>query len=223
MKKLHINENQLKIVVEKLMINEAMLDDFSLDTMKSLTSFNAKLKYCKQMLGYPIGKGSSRIVFQIDDEKVLKLAYNNKGVAQNEVEADWGAQGYGVLPTLFENDDDGEYIITEYVLPAKLKDFQQCLGITFQEFIDFITVRYNAYCRNGLQKHTNMSNERFEELCENNEWLDNFQDYQSSYGLPYGDLTMIQNYGMTIRNGEAIIVLLDSGLNDQVWNTHYKR
>lgn len=61
---------------------EAAMDGFSLEQLSNIRSFRDRLAYCKQMLGPSIGKGSSRIVFQIDDEKVLKLAMNGKGVAQ---------------------------------------------------------------------------------------------------------------------------------------------
>lgn len=40
------------------------------------------------MLGNPIGNGSSRMVFQISDERVLKVAKNAKGIAQNEAEGE---------------------------------------------------------------------------------------------------------------------------------------
>lgn len=61
-----------------------MMDGFSFETLTSLSSYKKRIAYCKQMLGQPIGNGSSRIVFQISDERVLKVAKNQKGIAQNE-------------------------------------------------------------------------------------------------------------------------------------------
>ena len=200
------------------------MDGFSTEKLSSLNSFRQRVLYCKEMLGNPIGRGSSRIVFQIDDEKVLKLAMNPKGIAQNEVEGDWGASNnYGdSVPKLFYVDDDNYYfIITEFVLPAKPKDFEVALGISFEEFCDFVKYRYNSYCRNGRQTRTRMTDERFEELCENSEWLYDFQIYLGDYQPPFGDLVVIGNYGMTQRDGDATIVLLDSGLTDEVYNNYY--
>ena len=123
-----VSENQIK------QINEAMNDTFSYEELGNIRALSKRVAYCKQHLGNPIGNGSSRMVFQIDDEKVLKLAKNQKGIAQNNVEADWGAQNYGVLPNLYKVADDDSYLVTEYVLPAKPQDFQVCLGMSFEDF-----------------------------------------------------------------------------------------
>ena len=77
-----LNSSQIK------QLNEAMDNTFSFDELSSIKALSKRVLYCKQHLGNPIGNGSSRMVFQIDDEKVLKLAKNRKGLAQNNVEAD---------------------------------------------------------------------------------------------------------------------------------------
>lgn len=216
MKKIKINESQFN-----LLINEAAMNGFSVQELANMKSFNNRVNYCKKMLGNYIGNGSSRIVFQIDDEKVLKLAKNNKGIAQNEAEADWGAQGYDVLPKLYEVDDEYKYIISEFVLPSKPQDFKQCLGIDFNEFCQFVTFQYNAYARRPYR--CNMNKERFNELYEKVEWLQWFVSYMGDYQLPLGDLIRIQNYGLTYRFNQPMIVLLDSGLTEEVFNDYYRR
>lgn len=40
------------------------------------------------------------------------------------------------------------------------------------------------------------------------------------YQLPYADLVRIANYGLTYRFDEPMIVLLDSGLTDEVYNNY---
>lgn len=215
----------MKIILNEGHINtvcllEAMKEGFSIETLKSLPSFAKKRAYCKQMLGNSIGKGSSREVYQIDDEKILKLAMNNKGIAQNEVEADWGLQNYGVVPKLFDSDDDGLFIIAEYVLPAKEADFQHCFNMNFNDFCRFIAGCCNLYLskpiRYGLDSKT-VTN-----LCNSNQQLYSFMMYITDYQPPYGDVTAIRNYGLTQRNNQPTIVLLDSGLNNEVWNDFYK-
>ena len=47
-----------------------------LPEFRNIKSFNGKVKYAKERLGTPIGSGTGRIVFDIDGEKVLKLAKN---------------------------------------------------------------------------------------------------------------------------------------------------
>jgi len=90
-----------------------------------------------------VGEGSGRLVFQIDDEKVLKLAKNQAGVAQNKQEsrAVIGKKYPGLFPKVFREMSDlrgYSYIVSEYVLPATMDDFTSCLGISYPTFDAFI-------------------------------------------------------------------------------------
>ena len=207
---------------QKKMLTEAMDDTFSFDELSNLRSFNARFKYCTQHLGKHIGKGSSRATFQIDDEKVLKLAWNEKGVAQNVEEE--RAYGDDIFPIVYESDVNDLWIVSEFVLPAEAQDFRKCFNMTFNDFISFIyacgAYRFN---RQNL-KYWAMPYEKWIELLETNEDLCEFDEYIGNYGyIVVGDMTRMCNYGLTQRNGEPHIVLLDSGLTEDVWNTHYKR
>jgi hypothetical protein len=202
------------------MLKEAMDDTFNLDVLSQLSSFKARFNYCTQHLGSNIGKGSSRAVFQIDDEKVLKLAWNEKGVMQNVEEE--RAYGNDIFPEVFQRGLNDYWIISEFVLPAKKQDFKQCFGISFDEFVSFLYAcgkyRFNERYFSWLT----MDEKRYIELLETNEDLANFDDYIGNYGtIVIGDMTRIRNYGLTTRNGEPHIVLLDSGMSDYVWENFY--
>lgn len=100
-----------------------MDERFSFEQLKSIPSFKGRLKYCIDTLGFRIGSGSSRTCFQLDDNRILKLAMNEKGIAQNSVEGqrDYYLEGLGVRPEIYnETDfDNNLWIVCEYVLPAK--------------------------------------------------------------------------------------------------------
>ena len=69
-----------------------------------------------------------------------------------------------------------------------------------------------------------MEEEKYIELLDTNEDLAAFDDYIGNYGyIVVGDMTRMCNYGLTTRNGEPHIVLLDSGLTEDVWNNFYRR
>ena len=209
-----ISEQQLT------MLKEAMDDTFSLDALSSLPSFNARFKYCTEHLGKHIGKGSSRATFQIDDETVLKLAWNDKGVAQNDEEA--RAYGDDIFPQVKDYDPNGQWLISEFVLPAKAQDFKHCFNMTFKQFCSFI--RSCGSYRFGRRYWDIMKEEEWLNWLENNEELQAFDDYIGNYGrIVVGDMCRLCNYGLTKRDGEAHIVLLDSGLTEDVWNNYYKR
>ena len=213
-----------KLIKEQLdILNEAAMDGFSFDYLISLSSFQKRIEYCKQMLGNPIGNGSSRMVFQISDERVLKVAKNKKGIAQNEAEGEYGKQQYNIFPELFNVDDNYIFLETEFVLPCQKEDFPQVLGITFEEFQEFIKCVYNSYCRNGKSLHTTMSEERFIELLETNDNLNDIRTYLADYqNEEIGDLLRLANLGLVRRDNEERIVILDDGLNEDTINLYRK-
>lgn len=219
-KRLHYIKECIDKVV-KSYLNEAMDDSFNLDELSGINSYNGRVRYCNEHLGFPIGNGSSRMVFQIDDEKCLKLAKNRKGIAQNEVEYDKYAESYGVTPNLYNCADDYSWIISEYVLPAKVQDFKECLGIDFQTFQQFVIKCYNCYAKNGYSRQSAIDDEYFEELLDNNEWLHDLYYYMTDYQLPYGDIIRKANLGMVMRDSEPQIVILDTGLNNDVHKQYY--
>lgn len=195
-----------------MLIREAAMDNFSLEELSNIRSFRGKLQYCKQMMGFPIGRGSARIVFQIDDDKVLKLALNAKGIAQNEAESDWGAQQYGIFPQIYRIADDYSWIVMEYVLPAKVQDFKYALGIDWKTFQKLILTIYSQY--GGVWFHGDY--DWLEDMRYKSDWVDSLDTYMRDYQPPYGDLTRLSSWGICSRDGATELVILDNGLNDDV-------
>ena len=112
------------------MIKEAQDATFNVNELSAINSFRGRYNYCLQHLGPTIGKGSSRTIFQLSDERVLKLAINTKGIAQNEQEGryDYYLKQLDITPQIFEKDEDGKWLISEYVLPAKKTRFPRMSG-----------------------------------------------------------------------------------------------
>lgn len=222
MKTIYITEEQYRTICE------AQDDTFNLDELSSIYSFRGRYNYCVQHLGKHVGKGSSRAVFQIDDEKVLKLAINDKGIAQNEQEGqkDCYLEQLDVVPKLFETDDDYKWIISEFVLPAKTQDFRVCLGVDENTFYRFIITDWVERCGTSrdrqYQAHNMLPNEKFEQLLEN-ENLMPWDDYIGNYRPAFGDMVAKRNYGMTLRDGNPTIVLLDSGLTEEIYDKFYRK
>lgn len=204
-----------------LLLNEARMEGFRVDTLREQPSYAAKVRYCKEMLGEPIGNGSSRMVFQLDDETVLKLAKNDKGIAQNEQEHDlyrWGASEY--LPKVYNGSDEEDFlwIVSEYVLPSKVSDFKKAVSVPFKDVQRLV---FSMICRNF-----NVANEifsKYEDNYEAIEFLNAIQDLHYSYNMELADMAYTRNWGMVMRDGKPMMVLLDSGLSKEVFDKHYKR
>lgn len=210
-------------------LNEAAMPGFNLQTLSSIKSFAGRLKYCKQMLGPSFGSGSSRIIFEIDDEKVLKLAKNKKGIAQNEFEEQTSRYGSMVVH-VFDCDDNYMWLVEENCVPAKEEDFERLIGLPFETYCDLIRFYYNRYCRNGRQTYLfTMTTDEADALVDRlyNEDDDGFVprifNLMGDYQLPFGDLTRISTYGMVMRDGSPELVVIDSGLSEEILNTYYRR
>ena len=177
--------------------------------------FENGYKYCVKMLGEPIGKGSARFVFQIDDTRVLKLATNMKGVAQNksEVMVYQQAPNKTFMPIVY-NDSDMEnyfYVISEYVLPAEEKDFEMVLGVPFYTLVEIFSNYYRG-----------VEIKKYEEYLPKIRHLLQYFTEMSKIGVNTHDWFNLENWGLTKRHGKAIMVTLDNGLTNNVANNFYR-
>ena len=222
--KIILTENQYNT------LTEAMMPGFRLDYLTSCKSFSKKVKYCKEMLGAPIGNGSSRLVFQIDDETCLKLAKNQKGIAQNLEEIRIGSDNIiSYLPKIYNGSDEenGLWVVTQYVLPAKKSDFKKVLGVPFNVVSEFAEKLDMSFRRNFW---SNQASKRIHELYlqyENNDLLielfNDMNELKASYEQAVGDLTRINNWGLVRENGQDFLVMLDSGLSEEIFKQFYRR
>lgn len=211
----YITENQYKL------LKEAASDGFSLEELSRIPSFKGRYEYCVRELGPTQGRGSSRVVFQLDDSKILKLALNNKGIAQNGAECDYYLQQIGLTPEIFNHDNDWKWMVCEYVLPAKKRDFVEAVGLTFEKWCEYIQAIFKY--RQHIRVYTSMSEDEYIKLSEENETCQTFEDYIANYNPPMGDLLRLVNYGLVKRDGYIDIVLLDAGLTHDIWSEYYKK
>lgn len=216
-KESHIRKLIREAIKEK--VNEAMMDGFSFDALKG-KSFSAKVKYCQKMCGKQIGGGSSRVVFQIDDQWVLKLAKNPKGIAQNEEEFRIATDGYGsglsVKVDESRSDTEGyEWLVSEYVLPAKAQDFRQVCGIEWKDIETFAgSLEDYRVVRGIYEKYAD--NERATDL------LNEIYEYWGNWDGALGDVARLANWGMVRRDGDVEMVLLDLGASRDIIKQYYR-
>ena len=111
---------------------------FDMDYFKTLKSFNDRITYCTKVLEKPLGSGSARTVFAIDNETVLKLAKNSKGIAQNEVEINVSALNYDVVAKVRDYEPRYLWLETQRAEKITPNQFKQILGFSVDDFGKFI-------------------------------------------------------------------------------------
>ncbi|MFW6219468.1 MAG: DUF5661 family protein [bacterium] len=214
------NPSQLAKEISENILFEDYPTNFDMEYFKSLPSFNKRIQYANEKLR-KIGTGSGRIVYQIDDDKVLKLAKNKKGIAQNEVEYSLGNDYYfnDITAEVYDADEDN-YSWIEMKLAKKLTPnrFKHLVGIDFNTYKDLLK-RYiqNIIKPNKYYNLDPLTKDQLE-IIENNEFISNIIDVFSNYdNLEFGDFYRLSSYGEVDNN----VVLVDYGLNDEVYSSHY--
>jgi len=219
--KIVITESQYNLI--KKDIEEEYPTTWNVEEFKNLKSFNQRVQYCESNLTR-ISSGSSRIAYKIDDTKVLKLAKNRKGIAQNNAEIEY-SQDYmmdDVVAEVFQYDKNALWLEMELARPLTAAMFYHIVGIPFNDYVMGINFHeYELEPRKKSYKPTRPDN--MDAMWEN-EFVSRIFDTIGSYAnFVSGDLNRLSTYGVVKRDGQDTVVLIDYGLTTDVYNTHYKR
>lgn len=197
---------------------------FNLDIFKALGSYNKRVLYCNEHLN-KIAAGSSRIAYDIGDNKVLKLAKNGKGIAQNEVEINYSGEYYirDILAEVYEHDEDNKWLIMEKAEKVTKSKFKDIVGISFEDYSKI--VHYYEYQYKGTRGDIKRPRPEFltQDLEEDTELIYNISNYIGNYDIIPGDLKRLSTYGIVKRDGKEKIVLIDYGLDREVYDEHYNK
>jgi hypothetical protein len=191
---------------------------FDMDHFKALTSFKARMDYCQANLPR-IGGGSGRMVYQIDDQTVIKLAKNAKGVAQNAAEDDgYIRQSYGhVTANVLDRHPDHLWIESQIAKKVGRTRFKQLSGGIDIDEVDKWMRNYEE-ARNG-RNPIRPQDPEIKDKIDNNEFFYDIANMANEMNMRFGDFGRLSSYGEI--NGE--LVLVDYGLSDSVYTTHYER
>jgi len=218
-------KQNIKILIREFIQESDLLEDypasFDMEVFKSLKSHAGRNRYAEEHL-QKLSSGSSRIVYKIDDEKVLKLAKNDKGVAQNEVEIEYGQYGdlSGILAKIFDYDEQNHlWVEMELAQKVKASDFKNLVGYDFKD-IQTAIHNYGIDSGNGRGLKYKMDEDLWDDMWENDFMYEIF-GYIGNYGVPPGDLMRLSSYGLVKRGGNNQIVIIDYGLTHDVYSSYY--
>lgn len=211
---------------------ESLLDEFgvpmdsqsfNMEQFKALRSFNKRVQYCNQHLKR-ISSGSSRIVYQLNENLVLKLAKNEKGIQQNNTESDHYIQQTfpDVIAKVHQWDNDDLWIVSDLAKKATKNRFKQIVGMDIEKVDWYFNLRYAEH--NG--KKVDHIRSRFTpeeiEFLDNSEFCGELINMMFDFDMPPGDFGRLSSYGEVMRNGKPAIVSIDYGLTQNTYDSYYK-
>lgn len=271
MKIIKINESQKKRLFE------AYREGFSFETLSILggdafsdwRNWDEQYNYCVKWLGEPNGCGSSRCVFTLSDNIILKLAVSDAGIEQNKLEyKTYNRYKSPLLARVYDADENFTYLVCENAVPAEDIDFEKIIGIpmgsywqqnsrqvkkygskggdcdigfnkyfdnlrdyieeykgvTLYDVLSYLEEKYAINDEEDNDEEENYEEEfsdakEIEEVIDNSEWLSMLRDFIKETKI--SDLCNSVNYGMVNRNGKPTLVILDYGLNNDIWEKYY--
>lgn len=120
-------------------LNEQVLSTNDIDNFKQLHKFSDRMKYADENYKL-LNKGTGRYVYDINNEYVLKLAKNNKGIEQNKTEINISKNGKynDITANVVEFDNNGLYLIQQKAYRLTEQGFKDITGLQLQGFLYYL-------------------------------------------------------------------------------------
>lgn len=219
-----LSENLVYEIIETY-LEEDYPSNFDLEEFSKLKSFNKRIQYCQERLKR-ISSGSSRIVYMVDDTKVLKIARNEKGLNQNDVEASYSTYHdiKDITAQVFAYDNNDLWIEMELARRVTPKIFENIVGFSFNDYCNALDKYFEAVNPQRAGKgwsHSGIDQTKYDAMWEN-EFIYDIFNFMGGYDTPVGDLKRLNSYGLVKRNGVDTIVLIDYGITWDGFDTYYK-
>jgi hypothetical protein len=181
-----------------------------LKNLEQLENYNSRKEYAEKNLKH-LSSGSSRIVYLTPDKTIVKLAKNDKGIAQNKAEANPKMKSK-FLNEILGHASNYSWIETCYLDKITEKEFEEMTGLKFDDFGE--SIRY------GLKDVSGNSEDKpecFDEVAKSDIYKE-MKRIGQQFKLMPGDLARISSWGTK----EGRPVLIDAGLTKDVFEEFYE-
>jgi len=217
----HLLREWITLMVEKIRTEKGgkgkFGDKFNLNKFKSLDSIHIMLDYAGSFLE-TLGVGSSRKAFLLSGKYVLKVALNEKGIAQNQAEMDvyTNPQSQQVVAKVYSYDPKFQWLVSDLVKPlTDVNEFEQLSGTDWRSFCDAVN-------RGMKNKASEPNDPKFVKSVVDTALKNNMMRgdiaQQDHSRAPSEDV--LGHWGKT---PDGRLVLLDYGFTHEVWAAHYSK
>lgn len=181
-----------------------------LSNLEKLETYAARKKYADKNLKY-LSSGSSRMVYLTDDGTVIKLAKNDKGLAQNKVESNPKMKSK-FLNKILKYSKSYCWMETCFLDKITAKEFKKITGIDFEDFSEAI-----SYGLKNVSEHSSRKKPSNFDKVSKSEIYKEMKKLGEKFNLLPGDLGRISSWGT--KDGNPI--LIDAGLTKDVFADYY--
>lgn len=209
---------RVREIIEEI-LGEDYPETFSFQQLEDIRSYAGKLRYAETHLE-KLASGSARVVYKVDETKVLKMAKNKKGLAQNSVEAQGYLQNYDIVAQIFETDNDDYWIEMEYARKINKADFKRITGVSIEELDNYLRFLRFQTKRSRFSIGYHIDPE-VKQRMEDSEFVDDLMHFVNDNDMETGDMGRLSTWGKVNRGGEEKIVLIDYGLTNSVYKDYY--
>jgi hypothetical protein len=191
---------------------------FKFDTLQEIKSFAGRIRYCDENLSR-MKAGSARRTYDMGDGKVLKLALNAKGLAQNNVESD---AGLGIMyPDELNEPIDWDGENNTWLTSAKLenatkKDIEDFYGVSWPDLCNYFIDMGRYVLSNNRNKTPDVPQSDNE---VKNERMNVVNRLLADSDILASDFTQISAFG---KDDNGLIKFIDFGFNKEVFVEHYQ-
>lgn len=194
---------------EKLPENSSTLSVI-LKNIEGLETYQARIKYAEKNLKH-LSSGSSRIVYETPGKTIVKLAKNDKGIAQNKAESNPKMKSK-FLNEIIKHAKNDSWIETHYLDKITEKDFEDMTGIEFPDFDDAISYGLKNVSESSKDKPKN-----FDKVFKS-EIYKEMKRIGEKFKLMPGDIGRISSWGTK----DDRPILIDAGLTKDVFEKFYE-
>lgn len=185
-----------------------------------------------------VGKGSSRYVYAMADGTALKIAKSKAGIAQNKQEAKICMNPlikYQIFPDFYGADTEKWLTLNcELCAKAEEEDFTDILSTDIETVIDVIKYIIKTFNNiadvdmNNVKQHFSSCATLVNMMKNNNtkasEALWSLVKFYMKNGIDElvpDDLEVVENWGIAVRDNQKVLVVIDAGLSENIYQNHY--
>lgn len=207
-----MKNKRLKRIIENSVFSVLLEDQQSSwdwEEFKSISDLKEMIAYASQRLR-SVGEGSSRIVFMFDQDKVIKIALNDSGIAQNKAERNVCGEHPELFTKIYASDKRrNKWILAQYASGVNRSEFEALSGVNYDDFVNIlsdISTMHEALVYRNMYK-------------DSNKFLFVVLDVLSKCEYEVGDFMKLDSWGEI--DSENRLVLVDYGLTIKSFKKYY--